>query len=77
MIRSLLCGSFTVALMSAPTSGAAADEIADAAMNRDVEAIRGLLAEDVDVNAPGHYGTPALHWIVRYDDVETAARALT
>jgi ankyrin repeat protein len=47
--------------------------LADAAMRRDTGGIRALLAERVDVNAPGQDGTPALHWVVRVDDVETAA----
>src|SRR5262245_1673909 len=46
--------------------------LADAASRRDTVAVRALLAEHVDVNAPGRDGTPALHWVVRADDVETA-----
>jgi hypothetical protein len=32
----------------------------------------GLLAQKVDVNAPGLDGTPALHWVVRVNDLEAA-----
>jgi len=46
--------------------------LADAAMKRDTAAVRSLIEQKVDVNAPGKDGTPALHWIVRVDDVETA-----
>ena len=46
--------------------------LADAAMNRDMVAVRALLAQKVDVNAPGTDGTPALHWFVRTGDVESA-----
>jgi uncharacterized protein len=46
--------------------------LAEAAMNRDTAAVRSLLAQKVDVNAPGRDGTPALHWAVRLDDLETA-----
>jgi ankyrin repeat protein len=46
--------------------------VADAAMKRDVTAVRALIAQNVDVNVPGTDGTPALHWAVRVDDVPTA-----
>src|SRR5207249_12323817 len=46
--------------------------LADAAMKRDTAAVRTLLQQKVDVNAPGKDGTPALHWLVRVDDLETA-----
>jgi ankyrin repeat protein len=46
--------------------------LADAAMHRDMAAVRSMLNQKVDVNAPGTDGTPALHWVVRVDDVETA-----
>src|SRR6476619_7074855 len=46
--------------------------IADAAMKRDVTAVRALIAQKVDVNAPGTDGTPALHWAVRVDDASMA-----
>ena len=45
-------------------------------MKRDTVGVRALLAQGVDVNAPGSDGTPALHWLVRVDDIETA-RLLT
>lgn len=46
--------------------------LADAAMHRDMAAVRSMLNQKVDVNAPGTDGTPALHWVVRVDDLETA-----
>jgi ankyrin len=46
--------------------------LADAAEKRDVVAMRSLLSQKVDPNAPGRDGTPALLWVVRVDDVETA-----
>src|SRR5687768_7814556 len=46
--------------------------LATAAANRDTAAIRALLAQKVDVNAPDGQGTPALHWAVRVDDVDMA-----
>ena len=38
--------------------------LAEAASRRDAARVRALLAERVDVNAPGRDGTPALHWLV-------------
>jgi ankyrin repeat protein len=46
--------------------------LADAAMTPDREAVRSLLKQKVDVNAPQPDGTTALHWAVRQDDLETA-----
>jgi ankyrin repeat protein len=53
-------------------SAAGDARLAEAAMKRDSAAIRALVAQGVDVNEPGRDGTPALHWIVRVDDLETA-----
>ena len=51
--------------------------LATAAMNRDLDTVRALLAErGADVNAMGPYATPALHWIVRIEDIELAKRLL-
>src|SRR6195256_6723892 len=46
--------------------------LADAAMKKDAATVRTLLQQKVDVNAPGRDGTPALHWLVRVDDLESA-----
>ena len=62
------------ALLPAPAIRAApADSsLAEAARKGDTPAVRALLAQKVDVNAPGSDGTPALHWAVRTDDLDTA-----
>ena len=75
--RSRIIAPLVVALALLPALGvnafAAGDaRLADAAMVRDGSAVRALLAQKVDVNAPGKDGTPALHWAVRGDDVATA-----
>src|SRR5688500_14921384 len=44
--------------------------LATAAANRDTTAVRALLAQKVDVNAPDVQGTPALHWAIRVDDID-------
>ena len=41
-------------------------------MKRDTATVRALVEQQVDVNAAGRDGTPALHWLVRVDDLETA-----
>src|SRR5688572_24194542 len=53
----------------APTTDS---RLAVAASRRDAPAVRALLAQKVDVNAPDGQGTPALHWAVRVDDVDLA-----
>ena len=55
-------------------AGAPAGDVrlAEAAMKRDTMAVRRLVEMKVDVNAPGRDGTPALHWLVRVDDLEDA-----
>lgn len=57
---------------------AVADErLAVAAMQRDLDTVRQLLAErGVDVNAPGPHQTPALHWLVRIEELELTGRLL-
>jgi ankyrin repeat protein len=60
-------------LLGGAARAAAADtRLAEAAQKRDITAVRTLLSQKVDPNAPGRDGTPALLWIVRVDDVETA-----
>jgi len=49
--------------------------LAEAAARGDTTAVRALLAAGkIDVNAPDRDGTPALHWVTRVGDIETAKR---
>ena len=79
--------AFSFILLLALAGPAAANEVADAAMNRDQEAVRSLLNQKATetglaieqlrdfldyVNAPQIDGTTALHWAVNHDDFETA-----
>ena len=63
-----------------PSAAGAAERdtrLADAAMTRDMAAVRTLLQQrGVDVNAPGRDGTPALHWAVRVNDLDTTSALL-
>jgi ankyrin repeat protein len=67
-----------LAFLTTPAFAADRDtRLADAAMNRDAAAIRALLQQKtIDVNTPGRDGTPALHWLVRVGDLETAGQLL-
>jgi ankyrin repeat protein len=58
--------------LSGRVSAQADTRLAEAARLRDRAALRALLTQRADVNAPGKDGTPALHWAVRADDVQTA-----
>ena len=62
-----------MALLAAGLSAAANDaRLADAVQNRNTQAIRSLLTQRLDVNAPQGDGATALHWAAHWDDVETA-----
>jgi len=58
--------------MALGTPASADANLADAAMHRDMATVRSLLNQKADANAPGKDGTPALHWVVRVDDLDTA-----
>jgi ankyrin repeat protein len=68
-----LLGCWALVLTAAGSLfGAAASDVADAAMKGDKAAVRSLLQRKADVNAPQKDGTTALHWAVQSDDLETA-----
>ena len=77
--RSLVIALMGVALLPALGVNLAAQgdaRLAEAVMKRDAPAVRSLLGQKVDVNAPDKDGTPALHWAVRADDLDTAGLLL-
>jgi ankyrin repeat protein len=57
--------------------GGAPSPLADAAMNKDKVAVRSLLRQKADVNAPQADGTTPLMWAVRYNDTEMVDLMLT
>jgi ankyrin repeat protein len=57
---------------AAATGAPTASAIGDAAENGDTQTVRVLIKQGVDVNAPSADGTPALHWVVRMQDLDTA-----
>jgi ankyrin repeat protein len=79
MATNRILAAVAAVLLSAPggRAWAAGDtRLADAAMKRDTTTVRKLIDQHVDLNAPGVDGTPALHWLVRVDDLETARRLI-
>src|ERR1051325_6838426 len=71
-IRGLIFATLLSRIMFASTAMIIDARLADAAMNGDRDAVRALLKQKVDVNAPQGDGTTALHWAVFRDDLEMA-----
>ena len=70
--RSLVAVSAIVLGISALMSAAGPSEVADAVMKGDRAALRALLQQKADVNAPHVDGATALHWAVYRDDLDAA-----
>src|SRR5215470_13853109 len=74
MIRkTILAGlAFLFVFLASLTFWAAGrSDVADAAMKSDKAALRTLIQQKVDVNAPQVDGATALHWAVYHLDLET------
>ncbi len=79
-IRSSSFASFVIATCIAVLFGATGvlasavvdAPLADAAMHGDIDAVRSLLEQSADVDAPQGDGTTALHWAAYRDDAEIA-----
>ena len=66
-------GACTVLLLlSSSALWAAGSEVADAVMKRNLAALRSLLQQKANVNAPQIDGTTALHWAVQLGDLDAA-----
>ena len=69
----LLAALLGAALIAgAPLRAAEPPKLADAAAKQDKAALRALLRDKADVNAPQADGATALHWAVHWDDLESA-----
>jgi uncharacterized protein len=66
-MRNVVITCMAAALLPA----ANASDIADAVMNRNDAAAHALITKKADVNVAQADGTTALHWAVRWDDLET------
>ena len=60
----------------AESTSVGAVSIADLAENGELQRVGESLRQHPDINAPGHDGTPALHWVVRMQDVDSARKLL-
>jgi len=67
-MRALTIILFSTAL--AASGYAAAADAADAVQNRDTQALRSLIQQHANVNAPQPDGTTALHWAAHWNDLE-------
>ena len=70
-MKLLLAGLWAVASVTA----APKSDVADAAMRGDKSAVRTLLQQKADVNAPQIDGTSALDWAVQANDLELVTRS--
>jgi uncharacterized protein len=68
----LRCLALLLFLSLSTSLAFAASDVADAAMQRNLQAVTTLVAHNVDVNAPQADGTTALHWAARWDDLKMA-----
>ena len=66
----LVAGALSLAFAGV-AAGPAASPVADAAMRGDTTAVRSLVAQRADVNAPQGDGMTALHWTALNGDVAT------
>src|SRR5215475_13633389 len=72
MLKKSLLTGLSLTLFLAVSAQAADSPLADAAMRGDKAAVRALLKDKVDVNAPQGDGSTALHWATYHDDLELA-----
>ena len=74
--QALWCLCFAVLCAVSLVTAAGSTPLIDAVKAANRVAIRALLKQRVDVNAPEADGTTALHWAVRADDVESVQALL-
>ena len=72
--KSVVAGWCLVSLLSMTSVGMAADDtrVAQAARLHDLDAVRALVKQQVNVNTPLPDGATALHWAAQWDDFEMA-----
>ena len=74
--KTLVAGVAVVSMVMVLTAAPGDVRLPDAAQRGDIETVRSLLAEDVDINAAHGDGMTALHWAAYRNDIEMA-RLLT
>src|SRR5262245_54484696 len=70
--RVLWATAVVVFLLAGVMRAAGRSDVADAVMKGDKAALRTLLQQKADVNAPQVDGATGLHWAVYRDDLESA-----
>jgi uncharacterized protein len=70
--RVAACASAALLLLTGAANAAAEVPLADAAESKNSAAVRALLEQKANVNAPQADGMTALHWATYHDDSETA-----
>jgi uncharacterized protein len=75
-ISSLVAALVMSVLVPAEARSAGGAALIEAAKSADVKAIRLLLSQKTDVNAPAPDGTTALHWAAHYGDLEAVETLL-
>ena len=70
--KRIVLGSIAGVVLSIAGLSAARSDVADAVMKGDTAAVRVLLAQRADVNAPQADGSTALHWAVYRSDTTAA-----
>jgi ankyrin len=70
-LRRAIGSGAAILLLTTLGLNAATSDVADAVMHGDAAALRKLLTQKADVNAPQGDGATALHWAVYRDDLET------
>ena len=68
----VLCLSLLASSLAGSIAAAAGSDVADASMRGDRVALRALLAQHANVNAPQADGSTALHWAVHRGDEQAA-----
>ena len=71
MKKVISCCALTLALATSAWAAGKSD-VADAAMKGDKAAVRALIAQKADVNAPQADGATAIQWAAYKSDVEMA-----
>jgi ankyrin repeat protein len=74
--RIAIVGWIAWLLLATAVIAASEAPLAEAAENRDADAIRRLLDNNSDVNASQTDGMTALHWAAHHDDLSTAKRLI-
>ena len=71
-VRQVIAGCATALALYLTASGAANSPVADAAMKGDKAALRSLLEQKADVNAPQADGATAIQWAAYKNDLDMA-----